>query len=329
MTLKPYLSALLLLAIFPLWFADAQSAVAVTGHYYKGVGVSEACRWSLPAQRFLKLPDAAKIELMKSCVIGIDIHGVIARDDGPDFVNLVSWFDAYLKRINGGSVPVSLNSNGGSVVASIMMAKAIRSSSRMRNAGFTTVFPGDKCYSSCVMVLAGGYRRNVAFGGRIGIHRPYFVADEYVELGYKDLKEAYDGVYEQLSALFRQWNLSRSLVDDMFAVPSTDVRILTEEELSAYGLNKTDRVLAEQLNADTRTACGDKALAESGGEDNGDVNWWNSHNGKDCLNKINALMKVRMIAKIKRLCGDADGLAAENGQSISKQCVDKYSAAAD
>jgi hypothetical protein len=328
MNSKSILVSLVLLALSAVWFSNAHSAVAVTGHYYRSGKMRESCRWSVPAQQFLKLPDAAKIELMKSCIVGIDIDGVIARDDGPDFVNLVSWFDTYSKRTNGGAPPVGLNSKGGSMVASIMIAKAIRSSSRMRNAGFTEVFPADECYSACVIVLAGGYRRHVAWGGRVGIHRPYFVEDEYVQLGYKDLKEAYDGIYDQLSVLFRQWNLSRSLVDDMFAVPSTEVRILTAEELSAYGLNKTDRVLVEQSNADTRTACGDKALAESGGEDANDSNWWASAKGQSCLKKINALSQARAIAKMKRLCGEAEVQAAEQGRgAVSQKCLDKYSQA--
>jgi hypothetical protein len=330
MLLKPYLGSLLLLALSPLWFADAHSAVRVLGHYSVRGRIesqSESCRWSLPAQQFLKLSDSGKTELLNGCDVIVLIEGMITGDDGSDFVKLRSWSDGYYKRSKLGYLwQLRLNSAGGSVVASIMMAKAIRASALMHDRGMGWIGPGDKCYSACVIVLAASYRRSVA--GRVGIHRPYFVGDEYTQMGYKDLKQAYDGLYEELSALFKQWNLSRPLVDDMFAVPSTGVRILTDEELSAYGLNKDDWVLTEEFNADTRAACGEEAAVKGSVEDAVAASaWWASPKGQECQRKLNALAKARSVARIKRLCGEASANAYERGQRVSQECVDRIKAA--
>lgn len=325
MILKSYLGSLLLLALSTLWFPDAHSTVRVSG-FDNGSG-RESCRWSLPAQQFLKLSDAARIELLNGCLVQFLIQGMITGEDGKDFVTLMSWYDGYYKRSgNGRFLPtVRLNSEGGSVVASIMMAKAIRASALMRDTGSARIAPGNKCYSACVIVLAGSYRRNV--WGHVGIHRPYFVGDEYTQMGYKDLQQAYDGLYQVLSALFKQWNLSRPLVDDMFAVPSTGVRILTDEELSAYGLNKEDWVLTEEYNVDVRAACGEEAAAK-GSVDAGlaGATWWGSPTGPECQRKLDSLSKARLVAKIKKLCGESAANAAEQRQPLSQECIDRYKA---
>jgi hypothetical protein len=232
-------------------------------------------------QQFLELPDRSKIELAHGCQIRFLIHDTISSYDGQAFSGLMSWLDAHAKLREFALPNVYLNTGGGSVIAAIAMAKAIRGSLVMRRAGSTVIALGDSCYSACVIVLAGSYRRDVF--GRVGIHRPYFVGDEYTQMGYHNLKQAYDGLYEKLSALFKQWNLSRSFVDDMFAVPSTDVHILTDRELSAYGLNKDDWVLTEEFNVLVRNACGDQALAKS----ESSLKWWDSAEGEECRQKMN------------------------------------------
>ena len=326
MTLKPHLGSLLLLALSPLWFADAHSALRILGSPFPGG--RESCRWSLPAQQFLMLSDSGKIELLNGCDVKLFIVGMITADDGTDFVKLASWSDGYYKRSGtiGYLSQLRLNSAGGSVVASIMIAKAIRASALMHDRGMAWIPPASKCYSACVIVLAGSYRRIVA--GSVGIHRPYFVGDEYTQMGYKDLKQAYDGLYETLSALFKQWNLSRPLIDDMFAVPSTGVRILTDEELSAYGLDKDDWVLTEEYNANVRDACGDEAAAKASVEDGlAAMAWWASPKGQECQHKVGALLTARLWAKIKRLCGETAANTVEHGQPPSRECIAKYKAA--
>ena len=181
----------------------------------------------------------------------------------------------------------------------------------MRDSGLASVDPGDKCYSACVFILAGSYRRLV--GGSVGIHRPYFIGDEYLQMGYTNLQQAYDGLYEQLSALFKQWNLSRLLIDDLFVVPSSELHVLTDRELSAYGLNSDDRVLDEEWNAKVRASCGEAALREF-------------PISEECLNKINRANRARTIDKVRRLCGDGAALDTESGRrALAESCLKKLS----
>jgi hypothetical protein len=109
----------------------------------------------------------------------------------------------------------------------------------------------------------------------------------------------------------------------MFAIPSNDLQILTESQLARYRLSTEDLVLAEQANAETRAICGPEAAVASGG--NGA--WWVSQDGQACRDKINVASKARSIAKIKKLCGDADAQAIEHDGSLSQACADKFNAA--
>lgn len=308
----PALRFLLLMTLSALSLSDARGAVWVSP-FLQG----DQCRWSLPADQFLAHSNTERSELLRGCpAITFLINGEITQDDASKFNKLVHWSNELYKQEKGGVAEVMLNSEGGSVFAAINIAKAIRASASMRNAGSTTVQTGG-CYSACVIVLAGSYRRLVL--GPVGIHRPFFVGDEAAQMGYRNLKQAYDGVYLELTTLFKQWNLSRSLVDDIFAVASTDVHVLSEHELDSYGLNKNDWVLTEQNNAEVRAVCGEedaKAIAAN-------PTLWDSARGGECLRKINDRKRAIFAAKLKKLCSADDANSFRNGQRPSQGCLDK------
>ncbi|HEY1806822.1 MAG TPA: hypothetical protein VGG45_20295 [Terracidiphilus sp.] len=308
------LGSLMLMLISALWFSDANSAVWVSPSPF---AQDDQCRWSLSVDQFLGYPNTERTGLQRACGITFLINGEITEDDASKFTKLVNWSDGLYKRGKGGVAHVFLNSEGGSVFAAINIAKAIRASASMRAAGDTTIPVGGGCYSACVIVLAGGYRRLVL--GKVGIHRPFFVGNEYEQMGYKNLEQAYDRLYSELATLFKRWNLSRSLVDDMFAVASTDVHVLNEQELDSYGLSKDDWVLTEQHDAEVRAACGGKDLAESAAN----PTFWDSAKGEECLRKMNAGQHEIFKEKIKKLCDGRDATTYNNGQRPSQGCLDK------
>jgi hypothetical protein len=319
------------LLVATLWFSDAYSAISVPGAVNDDL--NDLCP-RVPVERFLNLSDVGKINQRVLCQNYISIDGEITAEDGRNFVKLVNWYDTQYRRGTRLALPiVALNSAGGSVVASMMIAKAIRESAYMRDWGATSIQEDAKCYSACVIILAGSYQRNA--WGKVGIHRPYFVGDEYSHMGYQNLQQAYDGLYEQLSKLFKHWNLSTSLVDDMFAVSSTSLRILSKRELDAYGLDKMDRVLGEQYNGWVREVCGEEALAESGGwAGTGDENlrgWWLSKKGQECAHNVQAFRKEsaqrRYPQLIKKHCGEAAANAYERGGGVSESCAKKVDSA--
>jgi hypothetical protein len=155
------------------------------------------------------------------------------------------------------TISLNLNSDGGDVVAALDFAAKIRRD-KLYNVWFF-VGDHDHCYSSCVLVLASGFVRNVY--GEVGIHRPYFTEQGVNDMGYDSLKQAYDATLIKVKEFLNSVNINEKLATDMWFVPSNKVKILTAAELAEYGLSATDAVLKEQENADLRRTCGDVAPA--------------------------------------------------------------------
>jgi hypothetical protein len=152
---------------------------------------------------------------------------------------------------------VMLNSNGGDLQESLSFARLLRE--RNLRDVVVEVPQGSHCYSSCVFLVAGGFRRGIY--GEIGIHRPYFTEKAVHEEGYKSLQEAYDSVFAQLKTFFASVNISDRLLSDMWLVTSDRLRILTDAELEQYGLSSDDVVMTELENSRLRDVCGAAAPA--------------------------------------------------------------------
>jgi hypothetical protein len=152
---------------------------------------------------------------------------------------------------------VDINSNGGDLREALSFARLLRD----RNIRYVTMeVPQEShCYSSCVFLLAGGFRREIY--GEIGIHRPYFTDKTVHEQGYTSLQDAYDSVFAQLKSFFAHVNISDRLVSDMWLVTSDRLRILTVAELEQYGLSSDDTVMTELDNSKLRDVCGESAPA--------------------------------------------------------------------
>lgn len=307
-------SLMLMLIMSVLRFSDGNCAVWVSPASF---AQDSQCQWSLPADQFLAYPNTERTKLERACGMTFHITGEITGDDASKFTELVNWLNESWRR-EGDVASISLNSEGGSVFAAINIAKVIRASVSMRlGAGATIIQPRNICYSACVFILAASYRRLVL--GHVGIHRPFFVDGEYEQMGYENLQQAYDALYLELRTLFRRWNLPRSLVDDMFAVASTDVHVLDDQELDSYGLSKDDWVLTEQQNAEVRAACGAQDLAESAA----DPTFWSSAKGEECLRKENSRERKIFNDKVKSRCDATDAARAIKNLRPSQGCLDR------
>lgn len=234
--------------------------VFLKGYSGSPEGKREVCQWRIPIGLFNQLSKSQKIQMMRPCYPSIDIVGEIRTTDGGYFEEFMTFYDAikpielFEENKHTYHPQIFLNTPGGSIVSAIKIAKAIRQSEKMQDSIGTHVVGDDVCYSACVIILAGSYSRNTY--GPVGIHRPHFVGEEYIEWGYDDMQSAYTALYDVLSDLFIQANLSRRLVDDMFAIPSNELRILSKDELNQYGLSKDDLVIQEQKFTEMRTVCG-------------------------------------------------------------------------
>lgn len=292
--------ALILLHTLAILFCSTSGFCAVHVQGYQGedaqsVAYSKECRWRMSGGVFNRLPETTRLGLVAPCSGSqIWIQGEISRSDGADFAALVSFFesaDFVAQPRESGEIfwpSIILDSEGGSVLAALEIAKEMRASAWIRDSSLTAT--ADVCYSACVLILAASYSRIV--GGDVGIHRPYFLGEEYRDWGYEDLQDAYEALYTELARSFSRWNLPMSLVDDMFSVPSSEIRVLTATELARYGLDREDLVKQELRLAEMRTICGKVFDQMISGE------------GRTCLDRINAARHDRTVAEYtSRLCG--------------------------
>jgi hypothetical protein len=187
------------------------------------------------------------------CVHAIEISGSITIDDIGRLDSLLSFYRSNAK-VNR-PFSIHLDSPGGSVSAALAIAAEMRDSDSPLYQMGSFVGQRKQCLSSCTFILAAGFQRGAS--GRVGIHRPRFLPGEFENMGYENLQGAYQGLYEQLSTFFRAANIHPSFVDAMWGVPSSDIRYLTNADLSFFRLTGTDLIRQEEQNLNLIRACGE------------------------------------------------------------------------
>ena len=136
----------------------------------------------------------------------------------------------------GGAIGiVYLNSAGGRVDIAYTLAAELRVMKI-----HTHVPLGSVCLSSCVVILAGGLVRSS--DGVVGIHRPFF------ESGANDIetaRRAYSVIGSSLEKFFREGGVRESLWSEMVSTPPENIRYLSANELTFFGLIGTDPAYSE------------------------------------------------------------------------------------
>jgi hypothetical protein len=173
-------------------------------------------------------------------IAAITISGIIKNEDVNQFKEYASQY-----RISS----ISLNSEGGSVDAAISIGRHIRQLKYNNPVGtpFVWVNSGQKCISSCVLILAGGLLRSVS--GTVGIHRPFLIEDS--NYSPEQQKKIYARIEKSIKDYLEEVNVPVSLYDTMFRIPTTQIRYLTTRELQDLNLNENDPYFQEanQANA--------------------------------------------------------------------------------
>jgi hypothetical protein len=140
------------------------------------------------------------------------------------------WEQAGRERGRTPAVMVNLDSDGGSVRAAMRIGRALRKLDAL-----VRVSEAGKCMSSCVFVLAGAGRRGVYEGGQVGIHRPYMPEASKTT---PDLERArYKALQAEVAAFLADSDIDLRLFRDMMLIPPDRIRVLTPQELEAYGLD--------------------------------------------------------------------------------------------
>lgn len=106
--------------------------------------------------------------------------------------------------------------------------EAMRIGRYIREIKGTTMVPETgKCYSACIFVLAGGVKHIIE--GPVAINQPDF------EL-HMDVSEqtSISRVLPLTTDFFEEMNIPPSLAQEMYVVPPSELRLLSESELSFY-----------------------------------------------------------------------------------------------
>lgn len=117
-----------------------------------------------------------------------------------------------------------LDSDGGNVLEAIKIAHFVRSTLRV-----TMVTHEDRCLSSCFFILVAGGARFTA-DARVGVHRPYYAPNEFAALGPSQARDAYARADTEVRKFLSEMRVSDDVVREMFATPSSDIKLLTENE---------------------------------------------------------------------------------------------------
>lgn len=107
-------------------------------------------------------------------------------------------------------------------------AEAMRIGRYIRALKGTTMIPETgKCYSACVFVLAGGVERIIQ--GPVAINWPGFeLRTDMSE------QEGLSRVLSLTSDYFEEMNIPSSLAEDMYRIPPSELKLLSENELLFY-----------------------------------------------------------------------------------------------
>lgn len=130
-------------------------------------------------------------------------------------------------------VHYGINSPGGSVSAAMAIGR------RFRKENAHLIVNGF-CISACVLILAGAVDRQIGKSSIVGIHRPYLATTAQQNATPDQVKRDYGAMLQDIRSYLREMNVSEQLANDMLATPPERIHILTEAQLSAYGLANVD-----------------------------------------------------------------------------------------
>lgn len=195
----------------------------------------------------------APLEEAEICRFEVILNAAIE----PDLVDvLIDWLQPTAPTVE---LIFSLNSPGGDVAAAMELGRFLRA----RRAE-TRVMYTDRCESACVLVLAGGAKRNVWDAEppaddeitEIGIHRPATRSEGVVEHTADDYAQLYGEVESAIGRYLDEMRIDPGLLRAMAKVPIEDVRYLTAREVRDFGLHGYDPAYYDWRRTQIATVAG-------------------------------------------------------------------------
>ena len=222
---------------------NAQRTAIYVETSYDGNDGRERCDWYTSAADFIATTGSLEETYGNGCRIDIRLRGTINREGARMFADLVRRLESMDLYPAG----VVLDSRGGEATAAIAIARAIRDSEIFRRVPVETRIAGNDqavCFSACIVIFAAGYRRSAEFDiygdealpSRLGIHRPGQFDRSAGRYDTSASNADIQRISRRLKEFFASIDVSPQLVDDMFAVPFDEIRLLGRQELIDYGL---------------------------------------------------------------------------------------------
>ncbi|WP_338415714.1 hypothetical protein [uncultured Sphaerotilus sp.] len=184
----------------------------------------------------------------------IDISGDIKRGAAEKLQKAIPEARRIASTFNFDGTPVVrviLQSPGGEVMEAMRLGEILR-----RNAVEVWVLPGSACNSACVFVLSGGTSRVVSLGAKIGIHRPYFIPEEFARLSYGQSQNSYRKLADLARIYLRDMGIDDLLFTEMMRVESRKMNYISQEFVEAVGLDGNDPAYQEWQRARDIQAAG-------------------------------------------------------------------------
>lgn len=211
-----------------------------------------------------------------SCEHDYAAHGDGAPIPSVEFFNLAEALDAcrepgtlrvrYTGRIDAGFTALAtrveemadrmgiatrildLDSAGG------IVEEAIAAGDALADNGWTMwVREGSVCHSACVLVLAAGDTRSIA--GNVGIHR--ILRSNSTATTREELRRELREVNGQVRDYLERNGVAVAVGDLMMSVANRNLRMLSSQELVAYGLNGRNPAQEDLVRIRDTRACGE------------------------------------------------------------------------
>jgi membrane-bound ClpP family serine protease len=199
-------------------------------------------------QSLVDLGFLSVLDAMTPCreagVVRLRYEGKVAAD----FADLVERVTAMAERMAIDKRILDIDSAGGQV------EDAIRAGDTIANTHWTIwVREGGMCHSACVFILAAGDNRLVS--GPVGIHRIIRLYSKATTRA--ELEQELRAVHDRIKGYFARNGADVAVADMMMTVPSSSLRLLTDEELRAYGLSGSNPVQDDLERIRLARKCGE------------------------------------------------------------------------
>lgn len=142
---------------------------------------------------------------------------------------------------------LEIDSPGGDVDASISAGE------ELSNGNWAVWVKHDaRCFSACVLILAAGTNRSIS--GSVGIHR--MLNPKSQARTPAELQAELDSHLRSVKNYLTRYGANPALADLMMTVPSRELRVLNQQELSQFGLDGQNPVKADLVRLDVTRRCG-------------------------------------------------------------------------